>query len=199
MDDVPFGPRPGSHPSTGNEPTSLYRMNSNQSRSSVFEDVEMAHDEVSSMNKKLAFTASNKSSFSCTPDLLPKASLRAYQPSPIGDIVPTLQRVSPIMRTSQRYTRMLMPRTVFPGRVSSTSIPGVASPILAIWNLAQSLIPLRMRMITMMMVMMMRMMMIRQVGFTRPLEMTMFFIADHPPNPAILFMRNFSEIGRAHV
>lgn len=32
--------------SRGNGPATLYRLNSNQSSSSVFEDVEMAHDEV---------------------------------------------------------------------------------------------------------------------------------------------------------
>jgi cation-transporting ATPase 13A3/4/5 len=31
---------------SANAPAALYRLNSNQSSSSVFEDVEMAHDEV---------------------------------------------------------------------------------------------------------------------------------------------------------
>lgn len=44
-DDVPKVRR-GDGASVASGPAALYRLNSNQSSSSVFEDVEMAHDEV---------------------------------------------------------------------------------------------------------------------------------------------------------
>ncbi|KAF7562565.1 hypothetical protein G7046_g1558 [Stylonectria norvegica] len=45
-DDAPPTPEQGGRPSTANAPVPLYRLNSNASRSSIFEDVEMAHEEL---------------------------------------------------------------------------------------------------------------------------------------------------------
>jgi cation-transporting ATPase 13A3/4/5 len=52
-EDAPLTPEPGQdhgrrghRAPNGNGRASLYRMSSNQSRSSIFEDVEMAHEEV---------------------------------------------------------------------------------------------------------------------------------------------------------
>ena len=78
--------------SNGNARRSLYRMSSNQSRSSIFEDVEMAHEEVRMKYTKASrihpAVDTNYNFFSFSPDLSPKVFPPVYPLSPIEDLAP---------------------------------------------------------------------------------------------------------------
>jgi hypothetical protein len=76
---------------SANGPAALYRLNSNQSSSSVFEDVEMAHDEVPHRIDHPAYSSTQVQS--------PRACPAAYLHSLIVEPEPTQQRALHITKT----------------------------------------------------------------------------------------------------
>lgn len=97
--------------SNGNARRSLYRMSSNQSRSSIFEDVEMAHEEVMMKYTRTSRIHStvdaNYNFLSFSLDLSPKVFPPVYRLSPIEDLAPIRLPASLITMTRTKVSPMM--------------------------------------------------------------------------------------------
>lgn len=133
---APPSPDEGDDSHQNDAPPALYRLGSNMSRSSIFEDVEMAHEEVRRMPVGFEAKCSDVSlNSSCIPDLSPRACPRAYLPFLIEDHVPI--RRPALCITTMRPSRLWKTtnRTVRDDDASLKTIFGEAFRILATWSL----------------------------------------------------------------